>query len=192
MLFQSIFATVIAAVSVLGAPLEDVEERSIETRATKFFTPKVWSYNVRNGAISSTSRGVVSKYDSNNGNDITALLTFTYPAAAVGKQCQFVFYLNHGGNLHGSGKLDLYSSNSPAPGPTSGWGPGNQRNQHLGRLSVSRGADATWDATYFSYLTKKTPCKAAGTVEAFELAGVYDNDFVSWNPSVAGPRIVWY
>ncbi|EEY14539.1 predicted protein [Verticillium alfalfae VaMs.102] len=83
----------------------------------------------------------------------------------------------------------LYTSLAPAPGCTSGWAPGNQRNVNLGRMSVQRGGLATWDATYSSYLTKRTPCKAPGTVEAFELVGVYDNDHVSWNVAVAGARI---
>ncbi|KAF7554460.1 hypothetical protein G7Z17_g2883 [Cylindrodendrum hubeiense] len=187
MLFKTMFATVVAAVSALAAPLEARDS----TTQSHFGPSAFWAYNVRTGAIESHKRGVVSKFDANKGNDITALLTFTYPAASAGKQCQFAFYLNSGGNFHGSGKLDLYSSNSAAPGPTTGWGPGNQRNKHLGRLSIVRGKDATWDATYNAYLTKKTPCKPPGTVEAFELVGVYDNDFVSWHPNGAGPRIFY-
>ncbi|KAK7414043.1 hypothetical protein QQX98_007075 [Neonectria punicea] len=184
MMFKTLLAAVFATASVLAAPLE--------SRAAPYFTPSaLWKYNVRNGAISSTSRGVVSKSDTNNGNDITALITFTYPSASAGKQCQFAFYLNNGATLTGSGKLDLYTSLSPAPGSTTGWGPGNGRNNHLGRLSAALGKTATWDATYSAYLTKKTPCKAPGTKEGFELVGVYDNDYISWNPSFAGPRILY-
>ncbi|CAM1500504.1 Fc.00g096660.m01.CDS01 [Cosmosporella sp. VM-42] len=184
MLFSAVVGAVLASVSVLGAPLE--------ARADPYFTPSaIWKYSVSSGAISSTSTGVVSKATNNNGNDITALLTFKYPSASAGKKCQFAFYLNNGASLTGSKKLDLFTSNSPAPGPTSGWGPGNQRNIHLGRLSANLGGFATWDATYSTYLTKKTDCKAPGTTEAFELVGVYDNDYVSWNPTVAGPRIIY-
>ncbi|KAI5462793.1 hypothetical protein BGZ63DRAFT_452313 [Mariannaea sp. PMI_226] len=184
MLFCKTILTVItAAASVIAAPLEE--------RGPSHFTPsKIWRYNVGTGAISSTNTGVVSKSTSNGGQDTTALLTFTYPSFSQGKKCQFAFTLSPSDKLRGSGKLDFFSSNSPAPGPTTGWGPGNQRNNHLGRLSASLGATATWDATYSSYLTKKTPCKAPGTVEGFELVGVYDNDFISWNPNVSGPRII--
>jgi hypothetical protein len=184
MLFKTLVATVFAAASGLAAPLT--------ARDDPFFAPSaIWQYNVRNGAISSATEGLVSKSTSNNGNDITTLLTFTYPSEAEGKQCQFAFYLDNGATLTGSKKLDVFTSNSPAPGPTSGWGPGNQRNIHLGRLSADLGSFATWDATYNAYLTEKTDCKAAGTTEGFELVGVYDNDVVSWSPDVAGPRIIY-
>ncbi|KAH8688417.1 hypothetical protein BGZ61DRAFT_453188 [Ilyonectria robusta] len=188
MLFKTLFTAVAVAVSALAAPLE---ERDTSQNKPHFNPSATWAYNVRTGEIASTSRGVVSKFDANKGNDITALLTFTYPAASKGKQCQFAFYLNDGGNFHGSGKIDLFSSLTPAPGTTATWPPGNQRNQHLARLSVARGQDASYDATYSTYLTKKTPCKAPGTKEGFELVGVYDNDFVSWNLNHAGPRIVY-
>ncbi|KAH7119477.1 hypothetical protein B0J13DRAFT_569217 [Dactylonectria estremocensis] len=188
MLFKTFIASTFAAVSVLGAPPVSLESR----QAVNYFTPSaLWKYNVRNGAIARTTQGVVSKADYNHGNDFTALLTFTYPRAAEGKKCQFAFVLDNTAQLRGSKKLDVFTSNSPAPGPTSGWGPGNQRNIHLGRLSAKRGATATWDATYNAYLTKKTPCKAAGTQEGFELVGVYDNDYISWNPRFAGPRIIY-
>lgn len=181
-LYQAIIATIAATSSVLGAPLE---------ARNSFFTPSaIWKYNTGTGAISSTNTGIISKSTTNSGQDITALLTFTYPANAQGRQCQFAFVLDNSARLDGSRKIDFFSSLNPAPGPRSGWGPGNQRNIHLGRLSAVKPGVATWDATYGSYLTQKTPCKAPGTVEGFELVGVYDKDYVSWNPAVAGPRII--
>ncbi|KAM5354781.1 hypothetical protein ACJ41O_001427 [Fusarium nematophilum] len=184
MLFKAIFATAIAATSGLAAPLQ--------ARQDPYFTPSaIWKYNVRTGAISSTDRGMIAKATWNNGNDITTLVTFTYPDEAEGHQCQFAFYLDNGSTNHVSGKFDLFTSNSPAPGPTTGWGPGNQRNIHLGRLTAHIDGFATWDATYNAYLTEKTDCKAAGTVEGFELVGVYDNDEISWDADVAGPRIIY-
>lgn len=185
MLFNAILATFIASASVLAAPVE-------QRREDPYFTPSaIWNYNVATGAINEAHSGQVSKSTGNGGNDYTTLLTFTYPAAAVGKQCSFAFYLDSRDSLSGSKKLDLYTSNSPAPGPTTSWGPGNQRNIHLGRLSAELGAFATWDATYNAYLTQKTACKAEGTTEGFELVGVFDNDYVSWDPTVAGPRIIY-
>lgn len=184
MLFHALIATAFASASVLAAPLEARDDLSFGPSA-------IWKYSVRNGAISTTTFGEVSKDTSNGGNDITTLVTFTYPKEAEGKQCQFAFSLDSSAVVSGSQKLDVFTSNSPAPGPTTGWGPGNQRNIHLGRLSVSAPGDAIWDATYNAYLTAKTPCKAEATVEGFELVGVYDNDYVSWDPDFAGPRIIY-
>lgn len=184
MLLNCLLATVFAPVLVLAAPLE--------SRQTDFFTPSaIWKYTINTGAISSTSTGLVSKSATNNGSDITTLLTFTYPPAVVGKKCQFAFYLDNTAVLSGSRKLDVYTSVNPAPGPTNSWGPGNQRNIQLGRLSPYLGGSATWDTTYSAYLTQKTDCKAPGTKEGYELVGVLDGDYVSWDPKVAGPRIVY-
>ncbi|KAH7304743.1 hypothetical protein B0I35DRAFT_444835 [Stachybotrys elegans] len=174
----------IASSSVLGAPLE--------ARSDSYFTPSVtWRYNVGTGAISGTSTGLIAKSNTNGGQDTTALVTFVYPAGVAGKRCQFAFYLNDGAALAGSRKIDLFTVNDPAPGPRAGWGPGNQRDIQLGRLSAVKPGLATWDATYSSYLTQSTECKPPGTTEAFELAGVYDKDFISWDLAVAGPRIFY-
>jgi hypothetical protein len=180
--YKTIFAAVLTAASVQGAPLE----------ARDPFGPKtIWEYNVSNGAISSTTNGKISKATNNRGQDITTLVTFTYPPEVKGKQCQLAFYLDNTAKLCGSGKIDVFTTNSPAPGSTTGWGPGNQRNNHLGRLSVIKGGDATWDATYSAHLTKKSPCAAPNTTQSFELVGVYDKDYISWDPTVAGPRIIY-
>lgn len=181
-LYTLMVSAFLATTQVFATPLQP--------RANAFFTPTtIWKYNTGTGAIAATTSGLVAK--SNNGQDTTALLTFTYPSAASGKQCQFAFYLDNAATLNGSRKLDLYTSTNPAPGPRSTWPPGNQRNIHLGRISAIKGGFATWDAKYSTYLTQKTPCKAPGTVEGFELTGVYDQDTVGWNPAVAGPRIIY-
>ncbi|KAF7543418.1 hypothetical protein G7Z17_g10752 [Cylindrodendrum hubeiense] len=185
MLFKTLISTVVATTSVLAAPLE--------SRTEKYFTPSViWHYSVSNGAISAATSGEVYKDVANHGQDVTTLLTFRYPEQAEGLQCQFAFYVDDTVGLSGSKKLDLFTSYNPAPGPTTGWGPGNQRNVPLGRLSLEPNSFATWDATYDCFLTEKTPCKPHGTIEAFELVGVNDNDVVTWNPANgAGPRIVY-
>lgn len=119
-------------------------------------------------------------------------MTFTYPAAAKSKQCQLEFHLPANANPAGSKKIDVFSSIKPAPGPTGTWAPGNQRNNHIGRLSVVAGGAATWDATYGTSLAVKLPCKAPGTVEAFEFVGVGDFDSINWSPaSRYGPRIIY-
>jgi hypothetical protein len=155
-----------------------------------FFKPsKVGLYNTGTGSIAPAPAGVVSKFPGDRGQDTTTLLTFTYPPEVAGKKCFFAFYLDSTASVSGSGKIDLFSSLGPAPDFASGWPPGNQRDNHIGRLTACKGDFARWDATYGSYLTEETDCKEPGTVEAYELVGVYDNDFVSWDPSVAGLEI---
>jgi outer membrane biosynthesis protein TonB len=181
-------------------PIEPIEAREpvepdepVEARAPpKYFTPtKIWKYNVRSGAISATNKGLVSKGHHNHGRDTTTLMTFTYPAAAAGKKCRFAFYLGDQATLRGTRQLSFFKSSKPAPGPRSSWPPGNRRDRHLGDLKAVRNGYATWDAKYSRYLTDKVPCKAPGTVEAFELAGRGDNVKVEWNPSIGGPRIIY-
>jgi hypothetical protein len=188
MLTSTLFAFVGAAASVLAAPLE-----ARTGSPGNYFTPSaIYNYDVGTGAIQCTSTGLISKSTSNNGHDITTLVTFTYPAAAENHKCQFFFYLDSTASLSGSKKIDVFTSLAPAPGCTTGWGPGNQRNVNIGRISAELNNYATWDATYGAYLTAPSDCKAPGTQEGFELVGVYDNDYVSWNPTVAGARIVYY
>ncbi|WYZ41386.1 hypothetical protein EsH8_V_000281 [Colletotrichum jinshuiense] len=187
---KTVLAALLAATSAIASPVE-----SRQAAPATYFTPSaIFTYNTRNGAITPSYGGVVAKSTSNQGNDLTALLTFTYPQAAAGKKCQFYFYLDGPtSSVSGSGKLDVFTSLQPAPaGGSPGWGPGNQRNVNIGRISVVSGGYATWDATYGAYLTAPTDCKAAGTVEGLELVGVYDNDYVSWNPQVSGPRIAYF
>jgi hypothetical protein len=183
LLSRSIITAVVTAISVSGAPLE--------TRNEVFFKPSaLWKYNVGTGAITASVVGEVDKFNTNRGQDITTLMTFIYPPEATGQKCQFAFGLDPADTLTGSKKLDLYTSNKPATASTTSWPPGNQRNIHLGRLNMVSGGDATWEARYNSYLTNKVDCKPSGTVEGFEVVGVYDVDRVSWNPIYRGPRIV--
>lgn len=188
MLFKTFLSAAIAATSTLAAPLE------ARNMSSSYFTPSnTWQYSVRDGAIA-TALSLVEIYKStgNGGKDQTALVTFTYPTAAKNKQCQLEFHLPANASPAGSKKIQVFSSNKPAPGTTGGWGPGNQRDNHIGTLSVVAGGAATWDSAQRPSLAFKTPCKAPGTVEAFELVGVYDFDSINWNPSSNyGPRIVY-
>ncbi|KAK2015255.1 hypothetical protein LZ32DRAFT_656596 [Colletotrichum eremochloae] len=193
---KTLVTLVLAAASALATPLS---VRQSAPPPTSFAPSATFTYNTRNGAIyPSNYGGVISKSSSNEGNDLTALLTFTYPQAAAGKKCQLWFLLDGPtSGVSGSRKLDVFASSRPAPaGGSPGWGaggPGNQRDANLGRWSVpAAGGWATWDATYGAYLTAPTDCKAPGTVEGFELVGVYDNDYVSWNAQLSGARIAYF
>lgn len=183
--YKTLLITVLSSL-IVAAPFE--------ARDDPFFSPsQVWLYGVSSGRTAPTSTGMVSKASTSGGRaTVTTLLTFTYPPEVDGLKCQFGFYLDLNSTVKGSAKLDLFSSIRPLTSNfTVYWSRGNQRGVQLGRLSVSPGASATWDATYDEYLTEKTDCKTPGTVEGFELVGVYDNDYVSWNPSTSGLRIIY-
>ncbi|KPA35372.1 idi-3 precursor [Fusarium langsethiae] len=175
MLFKTFLSAAIAATSTLAAPLK---ARNV---TSSYFTPSdTGQYSVKDGAITAASSLIeIYKSTGNGSKDQTALVIFTYPIPA-------------NANPAGSKKLDVFSSIKPAPGPKDGWGPGNQRGNHIGRLSVVAGGAATWDATYGPSLAVKTPYKAPGTVEAFELVGVWYFDSINWSPSSEyEPRIVY-
>ncbi|KAF6789087.1 hypothetical protein CSOJ01_14843 [Colletotrichum sojae] len=189
MFTKPLLAAALALTSALAAPLESRQS------SASFGPSATFAYNVGTGRIDPLSnQGYVSKYYQNNGQDLTALLTFTYPEAARGRTCQFVFQSDPAKTwASGSQKLDLFTSLQPAPaGGATTWPPGNQRDQNIGRLSVANGAgQSTWDVTFGEKISKPVPCAAPGTVEAYELVGVYDNDYVSWRDG-AGPRIVYW
>lgn len=104
------------------------------TTTGSFYPKATYNYDVGTGAIEcSPSTNRVTKSTSNYDHDTTTLLTFEYPAASAGQLCQFGFRLEVTDILTGDhgGLLDLFSSLAPAPGYTSGWGPGNQRNVYI-------------------------------------------------------------
>ncbi|KAH7006736.1 hypothetical protein EDB82DRAFT_439151 [Fusarium venenatum] len=212
MLLKAILATAITATSAVAAPLEARDVTTVTVTATEcsgstttpklsppsgsssYFSPSdTWQYSVHNGAIAAAPNFVeIYKSTGNGGKDQSALVTFTYPVAAKGRQCQLEFHLPAEASPAGSKKIQVFSSNKPAPGPTSSWAPGNQRGNHVGTLSVVAGGAATWDSAQKPSLAFKTPCKAPGTVEAFEFVGVGDFNLINWSPlSGYGPRIVY-
>jgi hypothetical protein len=142
MLFKIFLSAAIAITLTLAAPLE---ARNI---LLSYFTPlNTWQYSIRDGAITAISSIVeIYKSTDNGGKDQIALMTFTYPAAAKNKQCQLEFHLPANANPTGSKKIDIFTSIKPAWGPTGGWGPRNQHNNHIGRLSVIAGRAAIWDS----------------------------------------------
>lgn len=195
MLSKTIIAFACTAASVLAAPLQarnGTVVPSSRPSGDAIYPSSTYHYDVSTGAITcNVDGGLIDKYPSNGGHDITTLLTFTYPEEARGRKCQFQFYLSNSAAISGSKKIDVFTTLTPAPGCTTTWGPGNHRDINLGRLSAQLGAFATWDATYGAYLTKPTDCKAPGTKEGFELVGVYDTDHISWGPDGSGARITF-
>ncbi len=196
MFFKTIFTFTLAATSVLAWPVakrDGFGGGDDGPSITGTFTPKAtYNYDVATGAIECGPRtNRVAKSVSDGGRHTTTLLTFEYPAASAGRLCRFGFRLGAADALSGDrgGLVDLFSSLAPAPGCTTGWGPGNRRDLPVGRLRPVLGGDAAFVDTFTTYLTEPSPCRAPGTVEAFELVGVYDDVHVEWEPSVSGAFI---
>lgn len=131
----------------------------------------------------------------NTGHDLTALLTFTYPAAALNKQCWLEFNVPSTATVSptgaaGTAKIDVFRQWAPVNTCPS---QGNNRDVQLGRLVVpGAGQLATWEVKYNTYLTGKGPCKAPGTVEGIELVGVNDAENVSWRQGAGvGVRVLY-
>jgi hypothetical protein len=143
-------------------------------------------YTVGTGAIDfDVTNGKIFKADSDKGNSITTLVTFDFPLDSAGKDCSFTFELDSTATLTGSGLFDVFTSLKPADHDTTTWGPGNQRDQNVGRMSAVLNGQATWVA---KFLADPFPCPA-GTTKGYELVGVYDNDDIEWNNAITGPRI---
>ncbi|KAH7120740.1 hypothetical protein B0J11DRAFT_507796 [Dendryphion nanum] len=161
-------------------------------------TPREISlYNTGNGAITYRS-GTGRVLKTGTGSDTTTLITFDIPSAAVGRTLEFGFTLDTAASsvVSGSQLLDVYKSLGPATRTTTGWGqgvPGNQRDQHQGRLRVVRGGEATYltQAQGFPVIAKSFAAPSAPGVLAFELVGVYDRDEVSWDAAVNGAFLRW-
>ncbi|KAK0707735.1 hypothetical protein B0H67DRAFT_464898, partial [Lasiosphaeris hirsuta] len=152
-----------------------------------FLAPAALSiYDVATGAIHClppTGAGLVAKSPTNGGHDKTMLVTFRYTQQTAGKTCQLFLFLDAGAKVGGSRQVDVFTSLAPAPPSLdcpSTWPPGNQRDNQLGRMDVVVGGLAKWDWTSSSYLTRPGPCRKVGSVEAFELVGVGDEDYVRW------------
>jgi hypothetical protein len=191
MLSKTLLSLATLAATALAAPLENLEARAAPPTGNTFAPSSISTYNVGTGAITcAPAGGLISKSNTNGGQDRSTLVTVTYPPAVAGKKCALYFYLDPSAGLGGSQKIDVFTSLNPAPGCTSSWPPGNQRNNQLGRLNAKYGW-ADWEWTSSTYMTSFTDCKAPGTIEGFELVGVYDTDYVSWNPAVAGVRIAY-
>ncbi|OCL06278.1 hypothetical protein AOQ84DRAFT_297289, partial [Glonium stellatum] len=93
--------------------------------------------------------------------------------------------------------FDIFTSIAPDTGSATGWGPGNQRDQFIGRHKAAKPTTGT--AT--SYTMDPTtnggvfPCAPyAGKALGIEYVGVYDVDDIEWDDRfvTAGPEMVIY
>jgi hypothetical protein len=154
-------------------------------------TPVVSSqYDVSTGEIVyDTGLGLICKATGNS--DVTTLFTFNVTAAACGKTGVFGFALDNAATTTVSGNqlLDLFSSLNPATASEDSWPPGNQRDNHLGRLNVVQDGAATW-VDGFPVAGQGFTISAAGTY-GYELVGVGDADLVSYASANNGIWISW-
>jgi hypothetical protein len=145
-------------------------------------------YTVNSGAINfNTLSGHIFK---NNGktSDITTLVTFNFPSESQGKTCSFQFFLNPSAVLSGSGLFDVFTSLAPATHSTTGFPPGNQRNQQVARMQAVKPGEATY-VSGFPNSIQSFPCPSG--VWPIELVGVFDVDNIQWLGSVAGPHVTF-
>jgi hypothetical protein len=145
-------------------------------------------YTVSSGAINfNTPNGQIFK---NNGqsSDVTTLVTFNFPSESQGKTCAFHFFLPLRGSLSGSGLFDVFTSLAPATHSTTGFPPGNQRNQQVARMQAVLPGEATYVPGFLNTI-QSFPCPLG--VWPIELVGVFDVDNIQWPGSAGGPYVTW-
>jgi hypothetical protein len=202
-LLNTILAAALGTAAVFANPVTSpgqspVQKRGINPPGTcggvdpvtkKELTPVcVYNYDVGTGAIDcNPAGGKIYKANADAGHHITTLATFEYTSDMAGKQCQVGWKLAPGAVSTGSQSFQLFSSLSPAPGCTSSWPPGNQRDQQLATATGVTPGGAPM------YLTAPVPCEAAGVKKGYELVGVNDNVLITWADSTtSGPRIYYW
>lgn len=164
-------------------------------------------YHGQNGAIEyGVNRAEVSR-SSWNGRDNSTLATFDLNGRTLPDKCSLRFWLepnsqyndpSRGSFVFGTGLVDVFSGLQPAPREGSkGWGgPGNQRNNPLGRVKVNYNGDATTLDFAPNQLTGfKCPKVGDWNVKnglvGYELVPVGDTDRVQWDAAVSGLYLSW-
>ncbi|EXJ75513.1 uncharacterized protein A1O5_00019 [Cladophialophora psammophila CBS 110553] len=154
-------------------------------------------FTVSSGAINfHTSRGLVSRTHSSNGNDVTTLVTFELDEKYGGNQCQVVFDLGPDpiSYVTGTGKAQLLTSLAPATADSESWPSGNLRNQYLGTIDVNAYGRASWEVGSGPGATVegRFPCSLiAGHIYGGEIVPVGDEVTISWAATQGdGPKIL--
>jgi hypothetical protein len=155
------------------------------------FSPGVVSqYSVWSGAIKYNT-GVGKVFKNGQTTDISTLLTFTYPAASAGKTCSINLYLDSASTQTGAKEIDIFSSLAPAPGPRSSWGPGNQRNNHLGRIKITKPGSGVYESGY-PKTGASYPCPAPGTKAGYEFVATDDTTNTVWTQAAGVGAYISY
>ncbi|KAJ4361400.1 hypothetical protein N0V95_001913 [Ascochyta clinopodiicola] len=164
-------------------------------------------YHGSNGAIDyGVARGEVSR-NNWDGHDSSTLVTFDLNGKNLPENCSLRFWLEPGTQSSsptsgsfwsGTGSIDVFSSLQPAPKEGSaGWGgPGNQRNNPLGRVKVNYNGDATV-LDFAPNQLSGFRCPKIGDwnvkngLVGYELVPVGDQDRVNWDATVSGLYLNW-
>jgi hypothetical protein len=197
----------ITLLSLASAAPASLEARFPNSRGTRVLLPLVNSlYHGFNGSIDyGVRRGEVSR-ENWNGRDNGTLVTFDLNGRTLPERCNLDFYLepnvqssdpSAGSFASGTRLMDIFSSSQPAPvGGSKGWGgPGNQRDNHLGRVEVQN-QDAKIVPTISSRL-RGFPCPKIGDsnvkngLVGYELVPVGDAVRVQWDTAVSGLYFNW-
>ncbi|KAF1926406.1 uncharacterized protein M421DRAFT_93964 [Didymella exigua CBS 183.55] len=177
-------------------------------RYNKVLPPSATSiYHGQNGAIDyGVYRGEVSRSNW-DGRDNSTLVTFDLNGRTLPDTCFLHFWLEpnsqyndpaRGSFVSGTGLIDVFSSLQPAPKEGSeGWGgPGNQRNNPLGRVEANFAGDATTlDSAPNQLSGFKCPRVGDWNVKdglvGYELVPVGDADSIRWDAAVSGLYLSW-
>lgn len=129
----------------------------------------------------------VSKAPSNNGHDLTTMLTFSIPADFSGKTCWLEFNLPSG---PGGKQVDIYRQWAPVSACPS---QGNNRDLHLGRMTIPAGGGRlTWTDRYSGWMTGPGECPQRGQVFGVEIVGAGDEEEVAWRQAAGmGMRVMY-
>ncbi|KAF2461318.1 hypothetical protein BDY21DRAFT_368574 [Lineolata rhizophorae] len=169
--------TALLSASALAAPTTHVPRTGSQLAPTV-----VSHYNTWTGAIDyDKPTGLVKK---GGGPEYTSLFTFNFDGVPDGRTCNFVFDVSgdQSATVDGS-QMTLFTSRNPAPGPTSGWPPGNQRYVEMGRMGVSKTGENSW-----IYGSGSFPCPTSGQY-GYELVGAGDRLNIAWTDANGGLRI---
>lgn len=162
---------------------------------TNILKPTVISqYSGTNGAITyNVNTGTATKTPS---GDITTLVTFENTSLDLPITCRLRFFLDSADSaiiLEGTKQVNIFSSLNPAAVQGSkGWGgPGNQRNQDLGRFALYKGGNGDF-VRGFPTGVDSVPCpkKGAGPV-GFDIVPVGEVDRVEWSAALSGLYLTW-
>jgi hypothetical protein len=182
-------ASLLASVS-LAAPAAQIPRGAPPSRAdingTTIYPFATSTYAVWTGAITyGTSNGLVQKTQTSS--DISTLVTFEYPSWTAGKQCTFGFSLSSSATVTGTGQADVFSSLENPTGSTTGWPPGNMRNNDLFRFQAVVGGQATLVVQYGG-AAGPFSCPSGQTL-TYEIVPTGDLDEIQWNVDIEGPEI---
>ncbi|PSN65926.1 hypothetical protein BS50DRAFT_401434 [Corynespora cassiicola Philippines] len=163
---------------------------SMPVSNNKVIIPETISiYHGFNGKLEfNVPSGKISRVQGGN-DDISTLMTFSFPESSRGLTCEFMFELDDSTYTLNpvNPSIDVFRSSQIATASSPGWGPpSNYRDVQLGRLKVKAGGEAEKSWGSFTF-----PCPA-GEKKGFEVTPTGDVSGITWNEPTDGPWIQYY